>query len=109
MSSYSRGDVILVPYPFSDLSSTKVRPAIVVSKAYPSNDVIVVPLTSRTANLLPGEFVLHDWKSAGLNIASAVKRGVFLTDTNIIQYRAGNISDRDMHHVETSLRFWLGL
>jgi mRNA-degrading endonuclease toxin of MazEF toxin-antitoxin module len=109
MPSYSRGDVILVPYPFSDLSSTKVRPAIVVSKTYPSNDVIVVPLTSRTGNLLPGEFVLQDWKAAGLNVVSAVKRGLFLTDTNIIQYRASNISDRDMHRVETSLRFWLGL
>jgi mRNA interferase MazF len=31
MLSYSKNDVILVRYPFSDLSSSKVRPAVVVS------------------------------------------------------------------------------
>ncbi len=29
MSSYSKNDIVLVRYPFSDLSSSKVRPAVV--------------------------------------------------------------------------------
>lgn len=30
MSNYSRGEVVLVRYPFSDLSGSKVRPAVIV-------------------------------------------------------------------------------
>ena len=61
MPSYSRHDVVLVRYPFTDLSNLKVRPAIIVSVPHVSQDVLIVPLTSQTASLLLGEFVLSDW------------------------------------------------
>lgn len=77
MPSYSRYDVVLVRYPFSDFSGGKVRPAIVVSVDHPSEDVIIVALTSRTERLLPGEFRLSQWREAGLNVPTAVKRGVY--------------------------------
>ena len=48
MASFSRNDVILVRYPFSDLSTSKVRPAVVVGAPHTSVDAIIVPLTSRT-------------------------------------------------------------
>lgn len=38
MPSYSKGDVVLVQYPFSDLSDTKVRPAIAVSAPHQSQE-----------------------------------------------------------------------
>ena len=75
MPSYFKNDVILVRYPFSDLSSSKVRPAVVVSPSHPSQDIIITPLTSKTDSLLVEEFVLSEWASAGLNVATAVKRG----------------------------------
>ncbi len=34
MASYSKNDVLLVQYPFSDLSATKVRPAVVVNAKF---------------------------------------------------------------------------
>jgi mRNA interferase MazF len=57
MSNYLKNDIILVKYPFSDISIYKVRPAVVVNSDYPSNDIIIVPLTSRLSNQLPGEFI----------------------------------------------------
>ena len=60
--SYSKHDLILVRYPFSDLSSSKVRPAIIVNAPHPSQDYFIVPLSSRTQNLLAGEFILKDWR-----------------------------------------------
>jgi mRNA interferase MazF len=77
MPSYSKNEVILVKYPFSGLSGAKVRPAIIVTAAHPSRDVFIVPLTSKTNALLAGEFVLADWTTAGLNVESAVKRGLY--------------------------------
>lgn len=64
MPSYSKHDVILVRYPFSDLSSSKVRPAVVVSTSHPSQDILITPLTSKTGSLLAGEFVLSEWAAS---------------------------------------------
>ncbi|MGL5196231.1 MAG: type II toxin-antitoxin system PemK/MazF family toxin, partial [Chroococcales cyanobacterium] len=61
MPNYSKNDIILVRYLFSDLSSSKVRPAVVVSAPHPSQDILIVALTSKTVSLLEGEFLLVDW------------------------------------------------
>jgi mRNA interferase MazF len=51
MPSYSKADVVLVRFPFSDLSGSKVRPVIVVSTPHASQDIFVISLTSKTARL----------------------------------------------------------
>jgi hypothetical protein len=75
MPSYLKNDIILVRYPFSDLSGSKVRPAVVVNTPHVSQDIFIIPLTSKTKSLFAGEFVLSDWVAAGLNVETAVKRG----------------------------------
>lgn len=77
MPNYSKHDIILVRYPFSDLSASKVRPAVIVSAPHPSQDLFITPLTSKINSLLVGEFILSNWKASGLNVATAVKRGVY--------------------------------
>lgn len=109
MPSYSKDDVVLVRYPFSDLSDFKVRPAITVSAPHISQDVFVVPLTSKTDSLTAGEFVMKDWKSAGLNVVSAVKRGLFTAHQSLIIKTIGRISSQDSNELERSLQAWLGL
>jgi mRNA interferase MazF len=61
MPNYSKNDIILVQYPFSDLSSSKVRPAVIVSAPHVAQDILITPLTSKTGALLEGEFVLSEW------------------------------------------------
>ena len=51
------GDVVLAILPFSDPSGIKKRPAVVVSAQRPSVDLLLLPLTSQTQHLQPGEFV----------------------------------------------------
>jgi len=109
MPSYSKHDIILVRYPFSDLSSSKVRPAVVVSAPHPSQDIIVTPLTSKTSSLLQGEFVLSEWAVAGLNVATAVKRGVYTVYESLVIKVIGQLVDTDAEQLEQSLRGWLGL
>jgi mRNA interferase MazF len=98
-----------VRYPFSNLSGSKVRPAIVVSAPHSSQDVFVLALTSVVSRLLAGEFVLSDWKATGLNVASAVKRGLYTLDQGLIIKSIGSLSIADSNRVEDSLRGWLGL
>ncbi len=91
MPSFSRHETVLVRYPFSDLSNSKVRPAVVVSAPHVSQDVLIVPLTSRTAGLLSGEFVLTDWATAGLHVPTAVKRGVYTVHQTLIIKTLGRL------------------
>lgn len=109
MPSYSKNEVILVRYPFSNLSGSKVRPAIVVNDSHTSQDVIIVPLTSKVSPLLAGEFVLADWKIAGLNVPSAAKRGLYTVHQTLVMKSIGKLSDMDAGSLEHSLRDWLGL
>jgi mRNA interferase MazF len=109
MPSYSKNDIIIVRYPFSDLSGTKIRPAVIVSDSHVSQDVFIVPLTSRTASLLVGEFVLSRWRAAGLNVPSAVKRGVYTVHSSLIVKKVGRLVTTDANQLENSLRTWLGL
>jgi mRNA interferase MazF len=109
MPSCSKNDVILVHYPFTDLSATKVRPAIVVHAPHPAPDFIIVPLTSKTAGLRAGEFVLAGWAAAGLHVPTAVKRGVYTVHPRLVVRTLGRLAAGDVQQVEQSLRAWLGL
>jgi mRNA interferase MazF len=109
MSNYSRGEVILVRYPFSDLSGSKIRPAVIVNAPHISKDVFILPLTSKTAPLLAGEFLLKDWSQAGLNVETAVKRGIYTVHQNLIVQRVGKLTGTDLKELENALRLWLGL
>jgi len=109
MASFLKNDVILVRYPFTDLSSIKVRPAIVVNSPHTSLDHIIVALTSQVSNLLSGEFALSDWAGAGLNVPTAVKRGIYTVHPLLIIRGLGKLSQQDAQEVDRSLKQWLGL
>ena len=109
MPNYSKNEVILVRYPFSNLSGSKVRPAVVVNDAHISQDVIIVPITSKVSPLLAGEFVLTDWKAARLNVPSAAKRGLYTVHQSLVMKSIGKLSNVDASSLENSLRDWLGL
>lgn len=109
MPSYFKHDIILVRYPFSDLSSSKVRPAGVVSVRHVSQDILITPSTSKTELLLEGEFVLSEWVAAGLNVATAVKRGLYTVHENLVIKVIGRLANVDAEQLEQPLRDWLGL
>lgn len=109
MKSYSKNEVILVRYPFSDLSGSKVRPAVIVSAPHVSQDIFIVPLTSNLTSLLAGEFALADWKTAKLNVPTVAKRGLYTVHESLIIKTVGKLSNSDAKTLEGSLRGWLGL
>lgn len=51
MPNYQQGEIILIPFPFSDFSQIKTRPAIIVAQhATRNNDYIVAKITSNLHN-----------------------------------------------------------
>lgn len=111
--AYDRGSVVLVPFPFSDLSTAKVRPAVVVSgDLYHSNepDQILAAITSNiTAATGPHDYVLGDWQAAGLRYPSAFKPVLFTLDPSRVIYQVGVMASSDLSEVDDRLRSMLGL
>jgi mRNA interferase MazF len=105
-TSCSRNEIVLLPIPFTDLSSTKVRPAIVIGFGSHPDDIFVVPVTSQAGN---ADFLLNDWQRAGLNVQSGVKGQLCTVDRHLVRKVLGALSDRDRDELDRRLRRWLGL
>lgn len=102
----SRGDVVLLPIPFSDLSSSKVRPAVVIGRGAWPGDLFVVPVTSRLEH---AELALQRWSEAGLNVPSAVKGQICTIEEVLVRKVVGRLHRDDQRAVDDLLRELLGL
>lgn len=106
--AFQRGDVVLVPFPFSDLSTTKVRPAVVVSGSLyhaTEPDLILAAITSKiTAMTGPLDYVLNDWQAANLRYPSALKPVLFTLDPVRVLHRIGALTPSDLAEVDRRLR-----
>ena len=94
MTECDTGDVVLLPFPFTDYSSFKKRPALVVSSREWNNarpDIIVVAISSRIGQS-KFEYVLNEQeqKSGGLPVHSAVRLGnLYTVEKGLIRKRIG--------------------
>lgn len=108
-TSFSRGAVVLLPFPFSDQSTSKVRPAVVAHAPYPSDDLIVVAVSSESGTLRPGECSLERWHEAGLLHPSFLKRAVASVSKDLIRRQLGVLQSEDIAALERALRTWFNL
>lgn len=93
MGKFVKGDVVVVPFPFSDLSAAKRRPALVIA-TLTGDDVILCQITSKTVT---DDYALvvsdSDFTSGGLRQESNIRPNrIFTADSNIILYRVGVLS-----------------
>lgn len=109
MTGCKRGAIVLLPFPFSDQSSAKIRPAIVVSPEYPSEDLLVVAVTSVDDGLRPGEFAIQFWREAGLIHPSFAKRAVASVAGNLVRKQLGQLREPDLAKLDVALSSWFGL
>ena len=98
-SRFSFGDVVLVPFLFTDQSGAKKRPAVVVSSSgYNANrrDIVIMAITSQVRQPLAfGEAVVAHWQAAGL-IKTSVLKPVFTTIEQGLAVRAiGTLTEAD--------------
>jgi mRNA interferase MazF len=111
MTSCKRGDVVLVPFPFTDLSSAKQRPALVTSADAwnaAQSDVVLVALTSHmTGPRAPGDYVLTvaDLHSGGLPKPSLVRTTkIFTMHQGLLRRTLGHLPDSATSAVLSELR-----
>jgi mRNA interferase MazF len=106
------GDIVLVPFPFTNQTASKKRPAVVVSDAAFHNrrpDLILMAVTSQVRTpLLPGEALLADWATAGLLKPSVLKPVVMTVEKSLIVRRLGRLNAHDRRAVASILQTILG-
>jgi len=111
-TGYSFGNIVLVPFPFTDQTTTKKRPAIVVSSAAyhrDRRDLIVMAVTSRTRDESGiGEYNVEGWRIAGLLMPSVVKPILATVDRDLVLRRLGTLPRGDRTAVRRSLSEILG-
>lgn len=84
-TSFNQGDVVLVPFSFTDLSAVKQRPALILSPKRLNNvrsDLIVAAISSQIPSAIDEDVILlsdADQRTAGLPKASIIKLGKIFT------------------------------
>jgi mRNA interferase MazF len=98
--AYSFGDVVLVPFPFTDQSGAKKRPAVIVSsKNYNTDrcDLIIMAITSQMRPKLGfGEALIIDWQAAGLIKPSVFKPVLTTIEQGLVARTMGALSADDL-------------
>ena len=100
----SRNDVVLLPIPFTDLSSRKVRPAVVIGRR--GSDLFLVPISSQVANT---DLLLQQWREAGLNVPCGVKAQIATVEDTLVIKIVGQLRPADQQSLNERLRAWLEL
>jgi mRNA interferase MazF len=112
MTSYNRGDVVLVGFVFADQSGWRIRPALVISSSVyhrARQEVIVAAITSNVRRRLLGDYLVADWKGAGLLFPSMVTGIIRTIKQTMIYRKLGSLAASDLDAVERELRRCLGL
>jgi mRNA interferase MazF len=92
VAKFVKGDVVVVPFPFSDLTQAKRRPALVISKLE-GDDLILCQITSQS---IKDNYAISlddkDFETGSLKQISNVRPNrIFTADNHIVLYKVGNL------------------
>jgi len=112
----NRGDIVLITFPFSDLTATKVRPALVLSPISPKEQDYIVALISSNIerSLSNTDYLLLKSDSAfaetGLKVESVFRMAkLHNLNKSLAKRKIGKVDSNLMQNLETKLRLALGL
>ena len=108
MTIYELGDIVLVPFPFSNLLTTKKRPAVVISSTQYNiltADIVIIAITSQTQRVLGiGECIIEDYQAAGLYKNSTIKPAIATIEQTLVLKKLGKLSSNDLNSLNNSLK-----
>jgi len=100
MGRFIKGDIVVLPFPFSDLSSSKRRPALVLVGGN-GDDIVLCQITSK--NVRDDKAIsinIDDVEKGSLNdISNARPNKLFTADEKIVLYKLGNLSKAKLEEV----------
>jgi mRNA interferase MazF len=104
MGRFVKGDVVVVPFPFSDLTMSKRRPALVITDLT-GDDLILCQITSQSIrDDYAFELNDSDFESGGLNKPSNIRPNrLFTADRHIVLYKTGHLKNAIIRSVIDAL------
>jgi len=113
MTVYERGDIVLVPFPFSDQTAAKKRPAVVISSNSYNNasaDIVIMAITSQTEKSVGiGECLIKNWEEASLLKPSSIKPAISTIEQKLVLKKLGKLSPEDLTSMDNTLKELLDL
>lgn len=110
---FRRGDVVLIPFPYTNLSASKTRPAVVVSSTTYHNirsELLVAYVSSQLSKVHQAlDYVLIDWAISGLPKPSFVRPKIAAIESSLVVHQVGKLSERDLFEVDRRLRLAMAL
>ena len=104
MEEFVKGDVVVLPFPFSDLSNSRKRPALVIANLI-GDDVILCQITSES-RIDDYSIVLNnnDFAKGSLSLTSMIRPNrLFTADKSIILYKVGSLKKDKIKEVENEI------
>lgn len=98
MAVFRPGDIVVVPFPFTERLASKRRPALVCSSEEynrSSRHLVLAMITTATRSPWPGDVAIRDLGVTGLPAPSTVRWKLFTLDASLVLRRAGELSDHD--------------
>ena len=104
MEKLVKGDVVVLPFPYTDLSAAKKRPALVVA-ALKGDNIILAQITSQKRNDEDAlELKTSDFLSGTLHKDSFIVPAILFTAESFsIEYAAGKLKPEKIKEVEKKL------
>jgi len=108
MERFVKGDVVVVPFPFSNLSGSKRRPALVLTDLR-GDDIMICQITSKlTDDVFAQALRSEDFVSGSLPVNSFIRPlRVFTADRHIVFRKIGQITPERMNKVIDAIIFSL--
>ena len=105
--TYEPFDVVVVPFPFTDSSETRSRPALVLSQSANFDNKIehsvLAMITSQKNDPWPLDCEIKNKKPSGVTAPSVVRTKLFTLDNRFILRKIGHLSKTDCEQVKQSL------
>ena len=107
-ASFHHGDVVLVPYPLTEPSPSKRRPAVILSSDHynsSTGEIMIAPVTAHGRSVPRiGDHTIIDWQEAGLLGPATVRTRLITIRASHVLRRIGAVSQRDMAGLSQWLR-----
>ena len=104
IDNFTKGDVISVPFPFSDASTTKKRPALIIAQS-DSNNIILCPITSKPGRDYEIKLEDKDFRIGQLNLSPCYIRPNIIATvvrSSVIRH-IGKLKDDKINEVITAI------
>ena len=98
-----KGHIVLIPFPFTDLSGNKLRPAVILAQTFA--DITVCFITTQLQKQVPTDILIEPSDSNGIKQPSLIKVSKIATlQKTLAVGRIGSLGDNELEKLNSKLK-----